>query len=61
MLPFGRLLLGHCRGAGVRARLGWALEAAANDAGGLEARGRWWQVRDPTGTGGALPCSRNGR
>ena len=31
-----------------------ALEAAANDVGGLEARGRWWQVRDPTGTGGAL-------
>lgn len=38
-----------------------ALEGAGTAAGGLEPAGRWWQVREPTGAGGALPCGRNGR
>ena len=38
-----------------------ALEGAGAAAGGLEPAGRWWQVREPTGAGGVLPCGRNGR
>jgi hypothetical protein len=38
-----------------------ALESAGTAAGGLETQGRWWKVRAPGGSGGALPCGRNGR
>ena len=38
-----------------------ALESAGAAAGGLEPQGRWWTARLPRGSGGALPCGRDGR